>query len=122
MNNRIKELRNALKLTQQAFADKLKIPRNNIAGYETGKRSPSDAVVSLICEKFKVSEEWLRSGNGEMFIELDREQEIASMTAMLFKEEETSFKYRLINALCKLDEKGWEVLEQLAKEIANKKD
>ena len=49
MNNRLKELRTHLNLTQQEFADKLGTSRNNIAGYEIGRRSPSDAVVSLIC-------------------------------------------------------------------------
>lgn len=122
IKDRIKLIRKEKKLTQVEFGDVIGVKGNTVTNYETGLRNPTDAVVKSICREFNVSEEWLRSGNGEMFIELDREQEIASMTAMLFKEEETSFKYRLINALCKLDEKGWEVLEQLAKEITNKKD
>lgn len=117
MKDRIKEIRSSRNLTQQAFADKLQIPRNNIAGYETGKRSPSDAVVSLICREFNVNEEWLRSGKGKMFIELDREQEIAEMVSILFKEESDSFKFRFIKALCNLDDKGWDVLESLVKDI-----
>lgn len=120
MKDRIKEIRNSRKLTQQAFADKLQIPRNNIAGYETGKRSPSDAVVSLICREFNVNEEWLRFGKGEMFMELDREQEIAEMVSVLFKEESDSFKFRFIKALCNLDDKGWDVLEALVKDITKK--
>ena len=68
MNERIRELRKELHLTQQEFADRLGIPRNNIAGYETGKRSPSEAAISLICREFKVSEEWLRTGKGKTFI------------------------------------------------------
>lgn len=68
MNERIRDLRNALNLTQQEIADKLGTSRGNIAGYETGRRSPSDAVVSLICREFNVNEEWLRSGQGDMFI------------------------------------------------------
>lgn len=67
MNERIKIIRKKLDLTQQEFADKLGIARNNIAGYETCKRSPSDAVVSLICAKCNVNETWLRTGKGEMF-------------------------------------------------------
>ena len=63
MNERIKVIRRTLELTQQEFADKLGIARNNIAGYETSKRSPSDAVISLICTKFNVNENWLRTGN-----------------------------------------------------------
>lgn len=67
MNERIRDLRNALNLTQQEIADKLGTSRGNIAGYETGRRSPSDAVVSLICREFNVNEEWLRTGEGDMF-------------------------------------------------------
>jgi transcriptional regulator with XRE-family HTH domain len=122
MKDRIKEIRNSRNLTQQAFADKLQIPRNNIAGYETGKRSPSDAVVSLICREFNVNEEWLRTGNGEMFKKLDREQEIALMVSTLFKEESESFKFRFIKALCNMNDAGWDALESFVDEVANKKD
>ena len=67
MKDRIRKIRRESDLTQQEFADRLKIGRNNIAGYETGKRSPSDAVISLICREFNVNETWLRTGEGEMF-------------------------------------------------------
>lgn len=67
MNERMKKLRKALGLTQQEFADKIGIVRGNIATYETGKSKPGDAVVSLICREFNVNDEWLRTGNGEMF-------------------------------------------------------
>lgn len=122
MNERIKELRKSLGLTQQVFADKINIPRNNIAGYETGKRSPSDAVVSLICREFNVNEDWLRSGAGEMFRQLNRSEEIAKLTTDLFKNEKNSFKERLILALSKLNEEEWELLEGIAEKIAKEKD
>ena len=67
MKECIKSLRKELSYTQQEFADKIGTPRNNIAGYETGKRSPSEAVISLICREFNVNEIWLRTGEGEMF-------------------------------------------------------
>lgn len=66
MKNRIKKIRNELHLTQQSFAEALGISRNNVAGYEAGTRSPSDAVVSLICNRFNIREQWLRTGDGEM--------------------------------------------------------
>ena len=40
---------------------------NNIANCETGRRSPSAAALNNICKEFSVNEEWLRTGNGEMF-------------------------------------------------------
>ena len=48
MDERIKKVRKSLDLTQQKFADRLGVARNNIAGYETGKRYPIEAVISLI--------------------------------------------------------------------------
>lgn len=67
MNERIKELRKTIGITQQELADKLGLKRNTIATYEIGKAIPSDRVISDLCNKYSVNEEWLRSGNGEMF-------------------------------------------------------
>ena len=66
MNNRIKELRKSLNLTQQEFADRIGIKRTTIANYETYRNEPVDSVVSLICREFNVNEKWLRYGEGEM--------------------------------------------------------
>lgn len=69
MNERIKKLRKALDLTQQEFGDRIGIKRNTLANYEIGRNEPIDAVISLICREFNVSETWLRTGEGEMFRE-----------------------------------------------------
>jgi len=69
MDKRLKELRKILNLTQQEFADKLGIKRNTIANYESGRNEPIGSVFSLICKEFNVNENWLRNGNGPMFIE-----------------------------------------------------
>lgn len=67
MNDRIKKVRRALDLTQQEFAARIGSVQNTITGYETGRRVPSNQVISLICKEFHVNEEWLRTGKGEMF-------------------------------------------------------
>ena len=122
MNERLKKLRKELDMTQQEFADKLGTARNNIAGYETGKRNPSNAVISLICKTFNVNEEWLRTGEGEMFIELSRSDEIAQFVGQLMTEEDDSFKKRLVSGLAALDDNGWKVLENFLDSIQIKKD
>ena len=91
MNERIKELRNVLKLTQQGFADKVGTSRSNIACYETGKNTPSDAVISLICKEFCVNEDWLRNGTGEMFKERLPEDEVASYVEELLEDDGNPF-------------------------------
>lgn len=67
VKERIKKIRRELNLTQQEFAERIGIKRNTIANYETGRNDPVDSVISLICREFNVREEWLRTGEGEMF-------------------------------------------------------
>lgn len=110
MNNRIKELRKSLGLSQTEFGARLGIKQTTVAGYETGGRSPIDAVVSLICREFNVSEHWLRTGEGEMFVQLSRDEEIASFVGSVLAGEEDNFKRRFIAMLSKLDENDWELL------------
>lgn len=71
MNDRIKELRKLLKITQNEFADRLNLSRNFIFMVEKGDRQPSDRTISDICREFNVSEHWLRTGEGEPFIPED---------------------------------------------------
>ena len=120
LNERLRKLRKTLGLTQQEFADRLKVPRNTIGGYEVGKSNPSDAAVNNICNTFNVNEHWLRTGEGEMFIELTKEEEIASFIGGVLRDEDDSFKKRLISGLAALDETGWEVLENFLNSIQKK--
>lgn len=119
MDERIKMLRKNKKLTQQEFANKIGTSRANVAGYETGTRVPSNAVISLICKEFCVNEEWLRNGTGEMFLEKDRLQAISEFAATMVKEPE-SFKSRFVESMSKLDEKDWIELEKIFDKILEK--
>lgn len=90
MNNRLKVLRKELGLTQQEFADKLKIKRGAIANYEIGRNEPIDAVISLICKEFNVNEVWLRTGEGgqdNMFTKISDEDDYSICLAKLTTEE-----------------------------------
>lgn len=69
VNERIKELRERLGMSQTEFAESLNLKRNSISLIEVGKRNPSDRTILDICNKFDVSEDWLRSGTGEVFLE-----------------------------------------------------
>ena len=123
MKERLKKLRKTLDLTQQEFADKLKVPRNTIGGYEVGKSNPSDAAVNNICNIFNVNEEWLRTGNGEMFIELTRDEQIEHFVGDALKSEDDSFKKKFISMLAALDESDWAVLQKMVELLQeNKKD
>lgn len=119
MNERLKILRNNLNLTQQAFADRLNVSRNNIAGYETGKSCPGDAVVSLICKEFNVREEWLRNGTGEIFIPMPEEDEIASYVGELLQPDNafSDLIVEIMRTYSQLDPKSQEVLKEFSSKL-----
>lgn len=122
MKDRLKKLRKALNLTQQKFADKLGVKQNTIAQYEMGRNDPSDAVIISICREFNVSEEWIRTGKGDMFIPMTRDEEIATFIGSIQADVDDTFKKRLISVLAKLDENEWDLLEKIAEDIVNSKN
>jgi len=68
VNERIKQIRRELGLTQAEFAERIGLKQNSIALIESGKRNISDQAVLSICREYGVNEEWLRTGDGDKFI------------------------------------------------------
>lgn len=122
MKDRLKELRKALNLTQQKFADKLGVKQNTIAQYEMGRNDPSDAVIISICREFGVSEAWLRNGEGEMFIPMTLDEEIASFIGGIQADIEPTFQKRFISALAKLSPDDWKVIERFIKNMIDERE
>lgn len=120
LGDRIKTVRKNRDLTQREFAEKIGTTQNTIANYETGHRNPSAAALNNICKTFGIREEWLRTGEGEMFISMTRDEEIAAFVGDTLSSESDTFKKRFISILSKLKESDWEVLERMVE--AMKKD
>lgn len=116
---RIKEVRKALKKTQQDFADVLGLKRNTIAGYEIGSVTPSERTIVDICEKYNVNQQWLETGEGEMFIEMSREEEISSFLADVQMGDD-SFKKKIVAGLTTLDADDWKNLKTIIEKMAKK--
>lgn len=121
MNERIKEVRKSLGLTQNEFGEKLGVRGNTITNYESNSRKPSNAIISAICREFQINETWLRTGEGEMKAPLTKQAEIAEITAQLFRKEETdpetyNFLVALNKSLLQLDENQMQaVLDMIRK-------
>ncbi len=125
IGERIGCLRKELKMSRRVFGEKLGVSESVIVNieYDRLKRpEQKESLYKLICREFNVDENWLRTGEGEMFKKLNRQQELAQLTATLFKEEEDSFKSRLIMALAQLNEEEWELLEEISEKITKKRD
>lgn len=70
MNERIKALRKELKLSQDAFAEKIGMTGGGVSLLELGKRGVTEQVIKSICREFNVDYLWLTTGEGEMFTDL----------------------------------------------------
>ena len=121
MNERIKELRKVLGLSREEFANKLGLKsRGKIENIELGRTSPDEPFLDLICKTYNINPKWLRTGRGEMFIELSKDEQIEDFIGELLSDEEDSFKRCLISGLAALDENGWTVLEKFLDSIQKK--
>lgn len=114
MNTRIKELRKSMNLTQSDFGARIGIKGNTVTGWETGIRTPSDAVILSICREFGVSEAWLRYGTGEMFVSRSRNEEVAMLVNDIMADSDESFRKRFIAALADLGPEEWKAVEDFA--------
>lgn len=117
IGKRIADLIKALNMRQVEFGEAIKVNQSYISKLIVGKRIPSDRTISYICNEFDVNEEWLRTGEGSMFIERTKDEELSYLIGKLLSDEEDSFKKRLIAALLKLDESEWATVEKIAEEI-----
>lgn len=114
MNTRIKELRKALGLTQAEFGARIGMNNTTVAGWESGRRDVSDAVILSICREFSVSEAWLRYGTGEMFVSRSKNEEIAMLVNDIMSDQDDSFRKRFIAALADLGPEEWQAIEDFA--------
>ncbi len=117
MNERLKQLRRALGLTQQEFAKRIGMKQNTVATYEMGRGHPSGRAVRYICNVFHVREEWLLTGEGEMFQSLDRDGEIAAFVGRVLGDGEQEFPRRVLLALSRLTPEEWAALEKLHQQL-----
>lgn len=115
--NRIKEVRKAAGLTQTEFGERIGIKGNTITCYEKGIREPSEAIILAICREFNVREQWLRTGEGEMFVPQKREDEVAQFFGQLIKVDSDDLRFRIVHALAKLNADDWERLDVLLKKL-----
>lgn len=100
-------------ITKTEFANKLNITQAYVSKITNKGATPSDRLIEDICEKFMVNENWLRTGNGEMFIKLDKENQLMIWAANILKDESDSFKRRFVQMLTEFDESDWETLEKI---------
>jgi len=117
LNERIKYLRNELKLRQDDFGSKINLTKFAISNYENGITGIPDRVINDICREFGVNEDWLRDGDGEMFEQLTDKEKLMKYTGMLLRGEDSiivSAIQALIITYEQLDDASKATLEKIA--------
>ena len=122
MQSRLKQIRKAIGLNQTEFGERIGVKQATVAAYECGARNPLDTVIKSICREFDVNENWLRTGEGEMFRKLTRDERIADFVADVLRDEPDSFRKRFISMLSSLNEDQWKMLEVFADGLNKKED
>lgn len=119
MSERIKELISVLQIKKVEFAKRLNLSQPFVSELCSGKTNPSDRTISDICREFSVNETWLRTGEGEMFRQQSRDEEMAALMGQLLADRPESFRRRLISVLLRFDPAGpeWQVLENIYEAI-----
>ena len=110
MKDRIKLIRQNAGMTQQEFAKQIGVSRNTIATYETSVRIPIDAIVLSICREFNINETWLRTGEGNMYMEENPDFMLSKWFGEILREESSSFNKQLILALSQMSVRDWSLL------------
>lgn len=118
MNERIRELRKHLNLTLEEFGKKVGVTKAAIGRIEKGERSVTDQMFLSICREFNVNENWLRTGDGEMF-SLEEDEEAAYVSELLYDTKNPL--YDLIKSIMKTysqsREKEKEIIKNFAKNL-----
>lgn len=112
---RLKELRKTLGLSQESFGSKLGVQKSAISKIEKGENGLKEQLFKLICMEFNVNEIWLRTGEGQMFNVLSREEEITKYIAGLVsdKNEDRDFEKRFFRAMASLSKEQWLVVQEI---------
>lgn len=99
MNERVRELRKILKISQDTFSSKINISRSHYALIESGNKNLTDRVIADICREFNVNEDWLRNATEPIFIEPDT----FSLDEYVKQKGATDFELKIIKAFFEMD-------------------
>lgn len=116
MNQRVKDLRKAIGITQEAFASRIGLTGAALSRIESGQNALTEPNIRSIVREYGVDEIWLRTGSGEMFRPRSRDEEITAFVGDILSGP-PDFRQRFISALTKLSTDEWRLLEKLTDKL-----
>ena len=122
MNTRIKELRKHLNLTQDDFGARIGIKKSAVSQLESGKNAPSPQTVLMICDQFGVNRDWLVTGNGPMFLQRTKEDQLGDLFREVALDPEDAFRKKIFLGLAKLNPEDWKTVEYLVDKMLSEQE
>lgn len=107
---RIKEVRKALGFTLEKFGNKIGVTKTAISRIEKGERGCTEQMTKFICREFNVDYIWLTTGEGEMF--LDNDKDFVARIDQIMHGENTK-RRNLFKALLDSPESDLEALDRI---------
>jgi transcriptional regulator with XRE-family HTH domain len=122
INNRIREVRKnkQINMTQQEFGKRIGIKSNSLSQIENGVNNATELIIKAICREFNVNENWLKYGEGDMFITLTHDEEVAMYVQDMLDDtddEISEFIKDFIVVYQKQDDASKQVLRKLANDL-----
>ena len=117
ISSRISAVIKSSGLTKTAFSKKIGLSQPFVSQLASGDATPSDRTIVDVCREFGVSEHWLRTGEGEMFVLLSREEEITKFAMSVIRDPDSEFQRDLLATMAKLGPAQWQLMEQMLDEL-----
>jgi len=117
INDRVKLVREARGMTLEQFGSRLNITAAAVSYIEKGKGGVSKRNIAAMNREFGVSENWLLTGDGDMFETVFPEMEIARFMNGILTED-SSFKKRFVSVLARMSPEEWDILENKIDELS----
>lgn len=112
MNERIKELRVALELSQEKFGARLGVTKTAISRLENGGRNVTEQMLRAICQEYGTGYIWLTTGVGSMFEDSSDDVALNVMIDRVMASENDRVK-SIFKGLGNFTTEDWEQVDQL---------
>ena len=111
MNKRMQKIRKDLRMSQEAFGERIGVTKSSISMLESGKNNPSEQTIKLICKEFGIDYLWLKTGEGDMKEPITIEDDMALVRKVMAGENELA--RNLFLALAKMPTEDWRKVEEI---------
>lgn len=117
VGDRVKTIRKELMLNQTQFAEKIGISQRALSSIERETTNLTERNTREICRVFNVNEQWLRTGEGEMFLEPSEDEQLAEFVGEILAGRPDDLRRAFLVAMAQLDENGWDSLASFVRTV-----